>query len=74
MLFDVMYDFQESRASQCEIDFLQGHSEDLQVDGYRGSAYTGITLAGYWEHVAVNSKKLMSYKVKVNSKQKKRLV
>jgi transposase len=32
----VLYDFHESRASQCAIDFLQGHSGYLQVDGYQG--------------------------------------
>ena len=30
----VLYDFHESRASQCAIDFLQGHSGYLQVEGY----------------------------------------
>ncbi|WP_156494926.1 IS66 family transposase, partial [Oleiphilus sp. HI0128] len=29
----VLYDFHESRASQCAINFLQGHSGYLQVDG-----------------------------------------
>ena len=46
----VLYDFHESRASQCAIDFLQGHSGYLQVDGYQGYASTDATLAGCWAH------------------------
>ena len=46
----VLYDFHESRASQCAIDFLQGHSGYLQVDGYQGYACTDATLAGCWAH------------------------
>jgi len=46
----VLYDFHESRASQCAIEFLQGHSGYLQVDGYQGYASTGATLAGCWAH------------------------
>ena len=46
----VLYDFHESRASQCAIDFLQGHSGYLQVDGYQGYASTKATLVGCWAH------------------------
>ena len=46
----VLYDFHESRASQCAIDFLRGHSGYLQVDGYQGYASTQATLAGCWAH------------------------
>jgi transposase len=46
----VLYDFHESRASQCAIDFLQGHSGYLQVDGYQGYAATDASLAGCWAH------------------------
>lgn len=46
----VLYDFHESRASQCAIDFLQGHSGYLQVDGYQGYASTDARLAGCWAH------------------------
>ena len=46
----VLYDFHESRASQCAIDFLQGHSGYLQVDGYQGYESTQATLAGCWAH------------------------
>ena len=46
----VLYDFHESRAAQCAIDFLKGHSGYLQVDGYQGYASTDVTLAGCWAH------------------------
>tara|TARA_R110001592_G_C13092588_1_gene743527 strand:- start:34 stop:1557 length:1524 start_codon:yes stop_codon:yes gene_type:complete len=46
----VLYDFHESRASQCAIDFLQGHSGYLQVDGYQGYASTDAILVGCWGH------------------------
>jgi len=46
----VLYDFHESRAAQCAINFLQGHSGYLQVDGYQGYASTDATLAGCWAH------------------------
>jgi transposase len=46
----VLYDFHESRASQCAINFLQGHSGYLQVDGYQGYAATDASLAGCWAH------------------------
>ena len=46
----VLYDFHESRASQCAITFLQGHSGYLQVDGYQGYESTQATLVGCWAH------------------------
>jgi hypothetical protein len=46
----VLYDFHESRASQCAIDFLQGHSGYLQVDGYQAYESTQATLVGCWAH------------------------
>ena len=46
----VLYDFHESRASQCAIDFLQGHSGYLQVDGYQAYASTRASLVGCWAH------------------------
>jgi hypothetical protein len=46
----VLYDFHESRASQCAIDFLQGYSGYLQVDGYQTYASTEAILAGCWAH------------------------
>jgi transposase len=46
----VLYYFHESRASQCAIDFLQGYSGYLQVDGYQTYASTEAILAGCWAH------------------------
>lgn len=46
----VLYDFHESRASRCTIEFLQGHSGYLQVDGYQGYESTQATLVGCWAH------------------------
>jgi transposase len=46
----VLYDFHESRTSQCAITFLQGHSGYLQVDGYQGYESTQATLVGCWAH------------------------
>lgn len=46
----VLYDFHESRASQCTIDFLQGHAGYLQVDGYQGYESTQAILVGCWAH------------------------
>ena len=46
----VLYDFHESRASQCAIDFLQGYSGYLQVDGYQAYASTEAILSGCWAH------------------------
>jgi len=46
----VLYDFHESRASQCAITFLQGHTGYLQVDGYQGYESTQATLVGCWAH------------------------
>ena len=46
----VLYDYHASRSSRCAIDFLQGHSGYLQVDGYQGYASTEATLVGCWAH------------------------
>lgn len=46
----VLYDFHESRASQCAIDFLDGYSGYLQVDGYQAYASTEAILSGCWAH------------------------
>jgi transposase len=46
----VLYDFHESRASQCAIDFLDGYSGYLQVDGYQAYASTDAILSGCWAH------------------------
>lgn len=42
----VLYDFHENRASQCVIDFLQGHSGYLQVDGYQSYESAQAKLVG----------------------------
>ena len=46
----VLYDYQPSRAGQCTVDFLDGFSGYLQVDGYAGYDQTGATLVGCWPH------------------------
>jgi len=46
----VLYDFHESRASQCAIDFLDGYAGYLQVDGYQAYASTEAILSGCWAH------------------------
>jgi len=46
----VLYDYHASRASTCAIEFLQGYSGYLQVDGYQGYASTKATLVGCWAH------------------------
>ena len=43
MLNVVLYDFHESRESQCVITFLQGHLGYLPVDGYQGYQSTQAT-------------------------------
>jgi transposase len=45
-----LYDYHASRASACAIEFLQGYSGYLQVDGYQGYASTQATLVGCWAH------------------------
>ena len=46
----VLYDYQSSRAGQCAVDYLQGYTGYLQVDGYAGYHKTLATLAGCWAH------------------------
>ena len=46
----VLYDYHASRASACAIEFLQGYSGYLQVDGYQGYTSTKATLVGCWAH------------------------
>ncbi|MCU8094341.1 IS66 family transposase [Shewanella sp. SM20] len=46
----VLYDYQPSRAGQCAVDFLDGFSGYLQVDGYAGYAKTDAELVGCWAH------------------------
>ncbi len=46
----VLYDYQNSRAGQCPIDYLQGYTQYLQVDGYAGYEQTAAHLVGCWAH------------------------
>lgn len=47
----VLYDYHASRAGQCAVDFLDGFSGYLQVDGYAGYGMTQAQLVGCWAHV-----------------------
>ncbi|PHS52425.1 MAG: transposase [Alteromonas sp.] len=46
----VLYDYHNSRAGQCAVDFLKGYSGYLQVDGYQGYEQTQAILIGCWAH------------------------
>ena len=46
----VLYDYHNSRAGQCAVDFLNGYNGYLQVDGYVGYEQTQATLVGCWAH------------------------
>ena len=46
----ILYDYQSGRAGQCAVDYLQGYTGYLQVDGYVGYEKTAATLAGCWAH------------------------
>ena len=46
----VLYDYQISRAGKCAVDYLQGYSGYLQVDGYVGYEKSQATLVGCWAH------------------------
>jgi len=46
----VLYDYQAGRAGQCAVDYLQGFTGYLQVDGYAGYEKTAATLVGCWAH------------------------
>ncbi|MGJ8694603.1 MAG: IS66 family transposase [Thalassotalea sp.] len=46
----VLYDYQSGRAGQCAVDYLQGFTGYLQVDGYAGYEKTAATLVGCWAH------------------------
>ncbi|MGJ8648710.1 MAG: IS66 family transposase, partial [Marinomonas colpomeniae] len=46
----VLYDYQSGRAGQCAVDYLQGFTGYLQVDGYAGYEKTTATLVGCWAH------------------------
>ena len=46
----VLYDYQSGRAGKCAVDYLEGYTGYLQVDGYVGYEKTAATLAGCWAH------------------------
>jgi transposase len=46
----VLYDYQRSRAGQCAVEFLDGFTGYLQVDGYTGYEQTLAILIGCWAH------------------------
>ena len=46
----VLYDYHNSRAGQCAVNFLKGYNGYLQVDGYQGYEQTQATLIGCWAH------------------------
>ena len=46
----VLYDYQVGRAGQCAVDYLDGFTGYLQVDGYVGYEKTSAKLAGCWAH------------------------
>jgi transposase len=46
----VLYDYQNSRAASCVVNYLEGYSGYLQVDGYQAYAQTQATLVGCWAH------------------------
>ncbi|WP_188927316.1 IS66 family transposase, partial [Shewanella algicola] len=47
----VLYDYHNSRAGQCAVDFLEGFSGYLQVDGYQAYAQTDATLVACLAHI-----------------------
>ena len=47
----VLFDYHNSRASRCTVDYLDGYQGYLQVDGYAGYHHTQATLVGCWAHV-----------------------
>ena len=46
----VLYDYHASRAGACAVEFLQGYSGYLQVDGYQAYALTDAELVACWAH------------------------
>ena len=46
----VLYDYQSGRAGQCAVDYLEGFTGYLQVDGYAGYEKTSAKLVGCWGH------------------------
>jgi transposase len=46
----VLYDYHDSRSGRCVVDYLDGYSGYLQVDGYQAYHQTQATLVGCWAH------------------------
>ena len=46
----VLFDYQSGRAGQCAVNYLDGFTGYLQVDGYVGYEKTSATLVGCWAH------------------------
>lgn len=46
----VLYDFHNSRAAACVVNYLDGYQGYLHVDGYQAYARTEATLIGCWAH------------------------
>jgi transposase len=46
----VLFDYQAGRAGQCAVDYLDGFTGYLQVDGYAGDEKTSATLVGCCAH------------------------
>jgi transposase len=46
----VLYDYQDSRRGECVVNYLDGYTGYLQVDGYQAYGQTQATLAGCMAH------------------------
>jgi len=46
----VLYDYHDSRAASCPVNYLEGYSGYLQVDGYQAYDKTEATAVGCWAH------------------------
>ena len=57
----VLYDYHNSRAAACVVDYLDGYAGYLHVDGYKAYEKTQATLVGCWAHARrkfIEAKKL----------------
>ena len=57
----VLYDFHNSRAAACVVNYLDGYQGYLHVDGYQAYGKTQATLIGCWAHARrkfIDAKKL----------------
>ena len=57
----VLYDFHNSRAATCVVDYLDGYSGYLHVDGYQAYGKADATFIGCWAHARrkfIEAKKL----------------